>query len=679
MRWIVRGIIAILIVFGIGVGLLYAIPSARIAELATARLSAATGRSVSISGGVRPQLWPHFGIEAQDLVIGNPDWVGDGPMLSAARLDIGVAWAPLLRGDVQLDALRLEGPSIVVVRGADGRVSWQLEPDGAPAPQSDAAATGSTAPAQDSPSPARRLGIGLAEIVGGSLRYIDETTGQTLAFDNVDARLTMPDPDGPADLELSVGTGDERITLTADLAEAASFFAGNVSATDLSLDWSGGSVEFAGRAGLAPALDGSVTLDVTDPSPLLSRFGIAAPDLPEGLGRDRIAASGNVTVTNEGSIHLRGGDITLDGNTATAELDLVPGAERPLLRGNISAGRISMPFAAPAPAPASGGASGGGTGATAAAPSATGWSTAPIDASGLYALDTELSLAAEEIALGDVALDLLAARIESEDGRMVVDLTHAGIFDGAASGRFVLNGRGTFSARAEARLSDIALNPAVTALTGYDRLEGTGSAEIEAVAQGGSLAALMSDLDGSGRIDLGAGAIRGLDIAGMIRNFDANFRGEGARTVYDSVTASFTIADGTLANDDLALAAPWGGVTGRGLVDIGRQSLDYLVVPGVLRGDDGAARVAVPVRIEGPWHDLSYTPDLQALADQELSDEIDALESRATDELRDVVREELGVEIEEGASRDEAIDQIEEAIGDRVREELGEGLLRLFE
>jgi AsmA protein len=50
----------------------------------------------------------------------------------------------------------------------------------------------------------------------------------------------------------------------------------------------------------------------------------------------------------------------------------------------------------------------------------------------------------------------------------------------------------------------------------------------------------------------------------MIRNFDASFRGEGARTVYDSITANFVISDGIVQNDDLLLDAPWGGVEGAG-------------------------------------------------------------------------------------------------------------------
>ena len=165
----------------------------------------------------------------------------------------------------------------------------------------------------------------------------------------------------------------------------------------------------------------------------------------------------------------------------------------------------------------------------------------------------------------------------------------------------------------------------------------------------------------------------------MIRNFDAGFQGEGARTVYSGVTGSFTVTDGLLRNSDLAMTAPWGAITGAGEVDLGARRLDYLITPGVSARDDGSARVNVPVRVEGPWDDLSYRPDLEAMANQELSEEIDALEDAAADAVRDVVRDSLGVNIEEGASREDAIDQIEQELGDRLQDEITDGLRSLFD
>jgi hypothetical protein len=132
------------------------------------------------------------------------------------------------------------------------------------------------------------------------------------------------------------------------------------------------------------------------------------------------------------------------------------------------------------------------------------------------------------------------------------------------------------------------------------------------------MATIMSGLEGQGDFSFGAGAIQGFDLAGMIRNFDASFRGEGARTVYDSVTANFTISQGVVRNDDLLLDAPWGGVEGAGSVDLGARTVEYRLIPGIMRdATTGEAGIAVPILVSGSWSALRFRPDLEYLAEQE--------------------------------------------------------------
>jgi AsmA protein len=171
----------------------------------------------------------------------------------------------------------------------------------------------------------------------------------------------------------------------------------------------------------------------------------------------------------------------------------------------------------------------------------------------------------------------------------------------------------------------------------------------------------------------------------MIRNFDTSFRGEGARTVYDSVSANFVISEGVVRNDDLLLDAPWGGVEGAGTVDLGARTVDYRVIPGVMRDEAGQAGIAVPVLISGPWSDLSFRPDLEYLAEQEFLEQRDRLaaeaearlaeeQDRLEQDIRDRANELLGTEIEAGDTRDD----IEDALTDRLSEETQNVLSRIL-
>ena len=158
----------------------------------------------------------------------------------------------------------------------------------------------------------------------------------------------------------------------------------------------------------------------------------------------------------------------------------------------------------------------------------------------------------------------------------------------------------------------------------------------------------------------------------MIRNLDSSYRGEGARTVYDSITATLAITGGVARNDDLTLTAGWGGVTGTGEINIGGQSVEYRVIPAVQTSSDGS-NIAVPVIVRGPWADLSFAPDLEYLANQRLELERAELEAAA----------QASIDEERGRLEQEARDRLNlpaggdarDAIENQLRNEV-EGALR---
>jgi AsmA protein len=662
MRWIIRIVGAVALIAVLAIGALVAVPSERIASVAAERLGAALGREVSLSGEVRPTLWPHLGVRAEGLRVGNPDWVTDGPLIAAEALSVRVPWSAVLAGEVQIDEITLLGPEITLVRAADGRTSWTMS-DAAPAPAGDGPASGGAA---------RSIGITAAEISEGALTYIDMAAGQSFRITDLDARLSLPSS-GASTLAGQARVNGTALSLEAEIAAVPALLNGSISGATLALDWTGGAVGFDGQIGLAPALDGQLSVEATDLGPLLAILGAAMPDLPQGYGRDRLALSGRVTLANEGSAHLREGRLQMDETELALALDLIPGDERPLIRATISGARLSLPEGE-----AGGAGSGGG-----AAP-AQGWSRAPIDVSGLFAADAEIALAVDRLDGAGLSVGPADLRATLTRGRLVFDIDRITTYGGTLMGQFVVNGRGGLSVGGDLLLAGVQLSPLLTDLAGYERLEGTGSASLQFLGVGNDMATIMSGLSGEGDLAFGAGAIEGLDLAGMIRTLDTSYRGEGARTVYDEITANFTISDGVLSNDDLLLDAPWGEVTGAGTVDLGAQTLSYRLIPGVLRGEAGAT-IRVPILVTGPWSGPSIRPDLEYLAEQELAEErarleaeararLDAEAERLESEARERANELLGTEFDADTTGDEARSEIEQ----RLREEAEQQLLRLL-
>ena len=655
MRWLVRALGAVALMVVLAVGALLALPTDRIAGLAAERLGAVLGREVTLQGSVSPTLWPYLGVRAELVQVANPAWVTQGPLITAEAMSIKVPWAAIFAGAAQIEDITLIAPQITLVRGVDGATSWDMGPQTAPAP--------SAAPTE--PGASAAFGIAGAEITRASLTYIDMASGQSLQIDDLDASVTLPS-NGPATIEAEARVNGTQLTMTARLGAPRALVDGALSPIVATLDWAGGTGRFDGQAGLAPALVGALTLEATDMDPLLAIIGAAMPELPLGYGRDRLALSGEVTLTNEGTAHLRGARLTLDDTQLGLDLDIAQGADRPIIRGAVTGTRLTLP--------ASG----------SAAQTGPGWSRAPIDVSGLFAADAEIALAITEVAGAGVTLGPVDLRATLDQGRLVLDIERIGVYGGVLAGDFVVNGRGGLSVRSDLLLADVDLNPLLRDLAGYDRLDGTGSASLQVLGVGNDMASIMASLSGAGDFAFGAGAIRGLDLAGMIRNFDASFRGEGARTVYDRVGANFTISNGILANDDLILEAPWGEVTGAGTVDIGAQTLAYRVIPGVMRGQAGAA-LRVPVLITGSWANPTIRPDLEFLAEQELAEErarleaeararLDAEATRLEDEARRRANEALGTQFDSTTTTQDARDALEQ----RLRDEAEQQLLRLL-
>jgi AsmA protein len=639
MRWLLRvaGSLALLAV--LAVAALFLVPTEKVANLAAGEFRKITGRTLHFDGAVRPTIWPHLGARTGSVTLANAEWSKEGPMLTADGLSISVDLAALFGGAVRVTGIELVNPRLVLERAEDGRVNWDLT---APA----AAEAAPQAGAADDGAPAAPLAIDRATIEGGTVVWIDHRAGTQTSLTDLSLDASIPQFRGEATLSASATVGGQAASLDATIDGFAAFLEGQVVPVALTGRAGKNDLAFDGRAGLSPlAAEGEAEATLGDVPALLALVGESAPDLPEGLGKRSAAVAGAVTLTPEGSAHLREGIVSLDGNRFQGDFDLVPGKARPRLTAKLTTDALNLT--------ALGGGSGGSGGndpAPSSGGSGGGWSTTPIDASGLGALDAAIALAAESVDLGGVKLGRTRASLTIDAVRAVIDLTEVVAYGGAVTGQIIVNARKGLSSRVNLTLAGLALEPLLSQLAGYDRLTGTGDLRFNLLGSGSTMAALMSSLEGEGNLAFRQGEVRGLDLAGMIRTLDAGFVGEGSKTVFDSVTGSFTVVGGVLSNGDLAIAAPLVTAQGAGTVDIGGRNLDYRLTPLSLGGRALDPDVQVPVLISGPWAQPSVRLDLETLARRKFEEEAKELEERARAELAQKAQEELGIEMQEGES-----------------------------
>jgi len=173
-------------------------------------------------------------------------------------------------------------------------------------------------------------------------------------------------------------------------------------------------------------------------------------------------------------------------------------------------------------------------------------------------------------------------------------------------------------------LADLSALPFLTAAIGLDRIEGIGAVELAVQASGQSQLDLVSSLDGSASFEFRDGAIRGIDIAKLMRGLSESIltgwqiSGQDS-TRFTRLAGSFQIDNGIATTGDLSLVGPLVRVTGTGNVDLPRKSLALRVDPRLvasLEGQGGSNEVAgfsVPVVIEGPWARPRIYPEIEGI------------------------------------------------------------------
>lgn len=647
MRWLIRSFLALAFLVVLAVAGLFLVPAERIAGLAAERFAEITGRQLVISGSVRPTVWPVLGVQTGAVSVSNAEWSSEGPMLQAEGLNIALDMAALMAGEVKITGIRAEGPRLVLERAKDGRENWVF--GGVNGGNAEPGMAGEGTP----------FTLDLAEVSGGSFAFIDHQSGNRLAMTSIDGTARIPAFLGAAQFALSAQMNGQAFDLGFDVAEFAPFLEGKVVGVDLTLAASDAEVTFSGRAGWNPMVaEGALEADLGDLAALSRLAQIAPPDLPEGLGKGGIAASGRVTLTEKLSVHLRGGTVTLDDNRLAIEADLTTDGPRPKLSAQVNASSLSLAAMMGGQGGEIGGGARGGT-------QAEGWPTARIDVSALGAMDAVVALTADSVDLGVARFGTTRVVTTIDRARAVFDLRQVAAYDGTITGQFVVNGRGGLSVGADLSLSDLAMQPLLTDLGGYDRLIGTGDLRLKLLGVGNSVDEIMRSLSGSGSFALGNGELRGLDIAGMLRTLDAGFVGEGQKTIFETVSASFAIDGGVLSNQDLAFKAPYVTATGMGSIGLGARTFDYRLRPTALAAVDGTGGVMVPLLISGTWANPKFRLDLESLARERLEEEAKALEARAKaevaaaearakEELEQKAEQELGIVRQEGESLEDA-------------------------
>jgi AsmA protein len=521
----------------------------------------------------------------------------------------------------------------------------------------------------------------IALTLSASSGYLADLDKRSLSLTGLDVKVSGNTP-GAAGLDAQV-KGDVAIDTAADRIRVADFTLRATSKDGLAANLAVPSLELAPDRAVSKAIEGSLRIDrpeqkvdaklALDSATLqgkaveFPRVAIELDARQAGLGvRGTLGgpvrvdlARHTVTLPNlEGRFDVTGASLppagvklAVDGSAdadwvrQTAATQLAAKLDQSTIQARVKVSRFA-PLAAsfdvqadrldvdrylpPKPKAAAAGAPSATAPAAAASPGSAAAAETPIDLSALKGLDLNGTAKVGALKVAHVELASVAMTMKAAGGRLDVNPLSANLYQGALAGAAAVNANDNGYAL-KAQLTNIAVGPLLRDVAEKDVLEGRGNVNLDVRATGTTPAALKKALAGGASVALRDGAIKGVNLAEVLRRAKAALGSRSAadeiarggdRTDFSEMTATFVIRDGVARNDDFAAKSPFLRIAGEGSIDIPAGSLDYLVKATVVDTSGGQGGkdldqlrgITVPVRLAGPFDRIGYKVDVAALA-----------------------------------------------------------------
>ena len=334
-----------------------------------------TGRQLTIKGNLGLSVFPWVGLEIGEAELANAPGFGGTPFARIASAGVRVKVLPLLRKELVVDSVHVDGLRLDLARNRAGRTNWE----DLAATEKPAAAPKGKPGAPTAPSETRlaALTIGGINISNGEIRWRDEQAGTRYTLSDLDLKsstIDLPRPvdvhlafllesatpplRAPVELDTRVQLNLERQTLDVPKLELA------VAELTLKTNLQGTNIK------TSPVLQGQLEIPAFDPRPLLKTLGaepqMAAKDalhklalktqFRADLGRQALALSDTTVTVDDMVLHanLQGdtivdapkwrGNLSLPSFHPATVLDLLAINTKPSLRQAFAQGSLKADF-----------------------------------------------------------------------------------------------------------------------------------------------------------------------------------------------------------------------------------------------------------------------------------------------------------------------------------------------
>lgn len=604
---------------------------------------AATGRTIQVNGEVSLRFIPSIQLTLGDVHISNPKDFGanaEKDMASLKELQLSLGLFDLISGVVSVKKFELVDPVIALEKNAKGKANWEF-----PSEAEQKAATKS-AEKPEGQSFISKFQLPALSITNGTFSYAAPGE-ETVNLSKLNLRAEIPGLNSAANIALETTYGkDVPLKAAVKLDSPQAWLEGKDAKVEAKLEAGNANVSFNGTAKQA---DGKIVASgaVKGESASLKALGkqLGTVILPESIhGEGKFSFAANVDYADP-QASAKGIAITLDSLQLNGDVAANLGGAKPSITANLTSPGVLVVNDLLAPAKPEAAAEGEAA-VPAGAVNEHGWSTEPVlaDASFLNSANADVTLNLGGVKYDGITAGALTLAVSLKNGALSLNLPDFDFYEGKANFALTLSAQGkSVSITQKAALTDINVGKFLQEANGFDKLEGKGNITLSTHTRGVSVAEFVNALGGNGSLKMRDGAVKGINLAETVRNAK-NLLGKGGeansgvKTDFSELSATFTIAQGIVSNNDLSMKAPLLTLTGDGTVNLPTKRVDYRLKPtlvGTIEGQDRSTEatrgLTIPLRVTGTFDKLSFMPDAQSVIQDVLKDPSKAKETLKED------------------------------------------------
>ena len=587
-----------------------------------------TGRELRIEGKLGWSFFPWIGIDTGKLELGNAPGFGPEPFARIDAAGAKVELLPLLRKQVVVDTVFLDGLKLNLARNAAGKTNWD-----------DLAAPSKVEKASEKTTPGKEPGIGgisvnKIDIRKADVTWKDQKNGAQYSVHNLDFNTGKIVVGKPVDIHLSfdLESGQPPLRTRVDLKSRMNLDLDvqtlDVDSLTLALGDLNLQTNFKGTHIFdAPAVSGALEISPFNPRALMDKLGVKVETTGK-MALTRLSLKTKFSATTD-SVELKDLAINLDDSRLNGSL-AVRHFTKPSYQFDLTLDQIDMDSYLPPAAPAA---------ATGPKPG-TATSAQPVEVplSALRALAMQGKFRIQKLKAMNLHSSDVVVQVAADNGLITLGPNQAKLYSGKYAGRTTLDVRGkTPTLAIDESVSGVELAPMLKDALRFDKFSGTANLSAKVTAQGLDAGQIKQTLNGTAGFAVQSGAIKGVDLNKMIDTIKTAERDKsyqklaelspqsGDETRFSQLGGTAQIKNGVVQNNDLKIQSPkLLNVSGKGSADLPKETLDYTVTAG-----------SYPIIIDGPFSKPRFRPDWNAILKSKVEEKKTEIKEKLQEKLKE--------------------------------------------